>query len=351
MAKGGGTQAHYDELVRSIKARKFAPVYYLYGEEEYFTDRLAVLLEEHVLAGAEPSFNLDLLYGPDVNMAALAGLAKSFPVMASHRLVLVREANKINKTEREKLGDFLVHYLEKPPPSTVLVFVQKDKSGPDKRTKLGKTLAAKAELFESKPLYDNQVPAWVTAYVHERGYSIDPDALQIVVASLGTDLKLIASELGKIEIQLQTTGRKNIDKNLVYEFIQVDKEFNVFELQNRIGARQVYAAHLTLDHMLRNAKANPPVVILGQLSGFFTKLGILKSEKAETDARVAQVLGIHEFIAKNYVLALRNYSYGAILAALKFLQEADFALKGINNSRMDETHVMKTLLYNLLQRA
>ncbi len=350
MAKAAGTQAQFEVLQSKIKKQQFDAVYYLYGEEEYFIDKLAENLEQEVLAGSDPSFNLDTLYGPETSSGQIIGLVRSYPLFAPYRLIVVKEAQKLRKDEREKLGDFLTNYLERPNPQSVLVLVNKEKSGPDKRTKLGKTLASKACLFESKPLYENQVPKWLTDYLTALGLSIEPAAVQVIVASLGTDLKLIENELSKVRIQLESTGNKHIDRSQVFDLINIDKEFNVFELLNHIGEQNVLSAHVTLDYMLRNGKGNHPVVILGQLLGYFVKLGICKSERAENEKDIASILGIHEFIAKGYALALRNYTLDAILHSVAALAKADLALKGASGGRMDDAHKLKMLLYDIMQR-
>ncbi len=337
----------YDQLRTAIRKGQFAPVYALYGDESYFIDQLVTLIEQKVLAGSDPSFNLDVLYGPETSANAILNAARSFPTFANHRLVIVREAQKLKKDDQERL----VPYLEKPPASTVLLLTFSDRKLPDARLKFGKTLKANATTYEAKPLYDNQVPAWIDAYLDEHGCTIAPDAAPIVVGALGTNLRLIANELHKIILNLNANpaAPRQITRELVYEYVAIDKDFNVFELLNQIGARQVARAHLTLDQMLRNPKENPAIVVLGQLGTYFSKLAALKQQRIEGEAAVAQALGLHPFVARNYVTALRHFSYPQLTQALHAVVEADHALKGITPTRMPEQHILKTLLYRLLQ--
>ena len=55
----------YEQIVRDLKARKYAPVYFLMGEEDYYIDRISEIIEESVLAEEEKDFNLSILYGLD----------------------------------------------------------------------------------------------------------------------------------------------------------------------------------------------------------------------------------------------------------------------------------------------
>lgn len=336
----------FAKLIGDIQKGNFQPVYYLYGEEGYYLDQLEAALEKHVLAGAEPSFNLEIFYGPECQAGQLIASARSFPVMATRRLVLVREAHRLKK---EAL-DALAVYLDNPVPSTVLAFVHREKKAPDARTAFGKKLKAQTTVFEAKALYDNQVPAAVESILQARGITIEPKALHLLVANLGTRLGRIVTEIDKLVLQLPSSGPKTITSALVHEFVGIDREFNVFELVNHIGARRVAQAHTTLHYLTQNLRANPAVLIIGQLYTYFSKLALLKQGKITSDKGIASALGIPPFFAKDYALALGNFSQEQLQRSLKHIASADQALKGITPTRMDEVHILKTLLFNLLQR-
>jgi DNA polymerase-3 subunit delta len=335
------------QLISSVRKRQFAPVYLLYGEESFFIEQAQRALEEHVLAGADASFNLDILYGPETSANQILNAARSFPTFAERRLVLVREAQRLKKDDQEKL----VPYLDKAPPSTVLVLVHNDRKLPDQRLKFGKALKAHATLYEAKPLYENQVATWINEYAQEHQATVAPDAAHVLVAALGTNLRLIANELDKILLNLKAAEVKpaHVTRELVYEYVAIDRDYNVFELLNQIGARDIGKAHLTLDQMLKNPKENPSVVILGQLGTYFSKLAALKQQRIESEAGVAQALGLHPFVAKGYVAALRQFSYSQLTQAMHEVVQTDLALKGITTTRMPEGHLLKSLLYRVLQ--
>ncbi len=50
------TALTYENIVKDIKARNFSPVYVLMGEESYYIDVIANLLEENVLQQQERDF-------------------------------------------------------------------------------------------------------------------------------------------------------------------------------------------------------------------------------------------------------------------------------------------------------
>lgn len=338
----------YDELQREIGKGQLVPVYLLYGEEGYFIDKITAQLELAALAGAEPSFNLDVVYGSETSGAALVAAARSFPVMAARRLVLVKEANKLKKDDTEKLAS----YLEQPNPQTVLVLQHRSKDTPDKRTRYGKLISAAKGIavMESKPLRDYKMAPWIEGEIKRRNATADADAVAILVQHLGTNLLRIEQELDKLMLGLADTPKRHIDKRLVYDSVNIDREFNVFELRDLIGERKVAQAHHTLEQLLKNTKGGGQAIpVVASISKYLTDLGVLHYNKVSNEANIATTLGINPFFAKKYVGALRNYSYRQVLNGLQAAHEADLALKGISGTGTDDMHVLKTLLWRVMQ--
>lgn len=333
----------FESLKKEIESGKFAPMYYLAGTEPYFVDKLTKLLEDKALTPAEASFNKAVFYGSDATAGKLLGELRSFPMMAPRRLVVLKEAQKMGKTEWEKLQP----YLEKPVDSTVFVIAFKDK-GMDGRSKAYKAIEKNSKVFVSKALYENQIPDWIQRHVDSRGYTLQPDALRVLSTYLGTNLALIESELEKIFIVLQGDKSKDVTTKVVYDMINIDKDFNVFELMNSLGARDHAKSHFIINQMMRNVKENPPVLILSQVYQFYAKLLKLQALKLTNDFEVAKALGIHNFVAKQYVSALRKYNGRELYRNLTYALEADLYLKGVYTTHMSDEHVMKTLIFKLL---
>ena len=80
----------YDDILRDLKAQKVAPIYYLMGEEDYYIDKLSDAIVDAVLTEDEKDFNLDIVYGAEVDIDKVIELAHAYPMMAEKRVVLVR---------------------------------------------------------------------------------------------------------------------------------------------------------------------------------------------------------------------------------------------------------------------
>lgn len=109
----------YEEIVRNLKNRIYAPVYFLMGEEDYYIDRIADYIIDTVLSETEKEFNLTVTYGADTDVANVINAAKRYPMMSEYQVVVVKEAQSLKRIEE------LAFYLQKPQKSTILVVCYK----------------------------------------------------------------------------------------------------------------------------------------------------------------------------------------------------------------------------------
>ena len=171
----------YEQLIGDLKNKSYKPVYFLWGDEAYYIDLVTSYITQNVLSEAEQSFNQSILYGKDSEAAQVSDLARRFPMMSSHQVVVLKEAQ-----DMKSLGD-LQAYVEQPQPSTLLVINYKYKK-PDKRQKIFKVLEKNSVWFESKKLYDNQVPGWISAYATKKDFRIEPKAAALLSEFLGSSI-------------------------------------------------------------------------------------------------------------------------------------------------------------------
>ena len=164
--------AQVKKIWSELKAGKYAPVYFLQGEESFYIDLISNYIEAHALSEAEKGFNQVILYGKDVTMATVLTNARRFPMMAERQVVIVKEAQDILDLNKEMGPKLLLDYLTKQVPSTILVFCHKHKSL-DKRRELGKKVDQYAVMLNTKKMYDNQLPEFVYEYMNEKKIQVD----------------------------------------------------------------------------------------------------------------------------------------------------------------------------------
>ena len=210
------------QIIADIKQGKVAPIYFLMGEEPYYIDGISAFIEESILSEEEKSFNQVVLYGRDVSIDDIISNAKRYPMMAERQVVIVKEAQDLSKTIEN-----LLPYTENPQPSTVLVICYKYKKL-DARKKLSKTIQKNGVLFESKKLYENQIPDWIRRVLAGKGYTITPKAAQMLTEFLGNDLGKVNNELEKLRLILPQGSQ--ITPQVVEENIGISKDLSLIHI-------------------------------------------------------------------------------------------------------------------------
>ena len=118
---------HPNQVLTELRSGKYAPIYFLQGEEPFYIDQISDYIENNCIPEAERGFNQTVLYGKDVNMGQVITNARRFPMMAEKQLVIVKEAKDIQDIDKEESQKLLIDYLNHPVPSTILVFAYKHK--------------------------------------------------------------------------------------------------------------------------------------------------------------------------------------------------------------------------------
>ncbi|RDK87235.1 DNA polymerase III subunit delta [Marinirhabdus gelatinilytica] len=326
-------------IITDIKRGNISPIYFLMGEEPYYIDGVSNYIEETLLTEEEKGFNQMVLYGRDVTIDEIVSNAKRYPMMAERQVVIVKEAQDLSRTIEN-----LVSYAENPQPTTVLVFCYKYKKL-DARKKLAKTLKKNAVLFESKKMYDDKLPGWIIQVLKGRGYSITPKAAQMLSEFLGNDLSKINNELEKLQLIIKP--EQQITPQLVEQNIGISKDFNNFELQNAIGAKNIKKAFAIVQYFAQNPKNHPLVMTVALLYSFFSKL--LKYHALSNKAEASKVLGVNPYFIKDYQTAARNYSMKEVSAIIASIREVDLKSKGVGAANLTPADLFKELLTSIFK--
>jgi DNA polymerase-3 subunit delta len=332
--------ATYEEIISDLKKRIFKPVYFLAGEEPYYIDLITDFIEENLLPESEKSFNQIVLYGEDTTVPAIIDAARRFPMMASHQVVIIKEAQSLRKIED------LVYYVDKPQPSTILVINYKYKVI-DKRTKLYKALESHAVYFESPRLRDYQVPAWIERYLMTQGIKTDPDASAMLTEYLGTDLHKIANELQKLLITLPP-GKPVITTTLIEKNIGISKDYNNFELQKAVGEKNILKANMIVHHFANNPKDNPITLSIASLFSYFSKLLTYHYLPDKSRNNAAATLKINPYFVKDYEVSASKYNVAKTVQIISLLRTYDMKSKGYGDLSSEPGDLLKELVFKIL---
>ena len=338
--------ATYESIMRDLKARQFAPVYYLMGNEAYYIDKISDWIAENVLQPEERDFNQTVLFGSDVTMAQVVDVAKRYPMMAERQVIIVKEAQNIRNTEA------LDAYLQKPMPSTVLVFCHKN-GALDKRKKLAGLIDKAGVLFESAKLRDRDLPHFIENYLKAKNVSIDTKSTQIIADSIGADLSRLASELDKIIISLPENDRR-VTPQVVEDQIGVSKDFNGFELRDAVVNRNVFKANQIIDYFDKNPKAGSIYAFLPLLFNYFQNLMVAYYAPQKTEAGIAQFLDIKgapgqiRYRVEPYLKGMRVFNGVKCMNIIGGLRATDAKSKGVGNGGASDSDLLRELVYYIL---
>lgn len=334
--------ATYEGIMRDIKERKFAPVYYLMGDEPYYIDKITDYIADTVLRPEERDFNQTVMFGSDVTAAQIADAAKRYPMMSDYQVLIVKEAQNIRNTEA------LDFYLKSPLASTILVMCHKN-GVLDRRKKLASIVEKVGVLFESKKMRERDLPSFIEKYLRAKGVGIDPKSQQLIADAVGADLSRLVGELDKLLIALPEND-KRVTPQVVEEQIGVSKDFNAFELRDAIVNRNVFKANQIVKYFNENPKAGSIYSFIPMLFNYFQNLMIAYycPQRNSPDA-VAKWLELrNSWAAKDYMTGMRNYTGRKVMQIVAKIREADAKSKGIDNPNTPSGELMRELIFFIL---
>lgn len=330
----------FDKILTDLKQKKYVPIYLLMGEEPYFIDQISDYIANNVLSEAEKTFNQLVMYGKDIDAVAIIDASRRFPMMASHQVIIVKEAQNIKNI------DDLIHYTDKPLKSTILVINYKYKTL-DKRKKLYNSIDKNGVILSSDKLYEDKIPGWITKYLAQKGTAISPEAAALITEFLGNDLGKIVNELDKLSISLDNKNLK-ITPDIVEKNIGISKEYNNFELNKALVAKNVLKSNQIIQYFARNPKDNPLVVTVSSLFGFFTKVFTYHFLKDKSRGAVASALKINPYFVAEYEVAAKRFTPAKLVEIIAALRECDVKSKGVGNSSTNDEDLLKELIFKIL---
>jgi len=328
----------YKQIIKDIQAKELKPIYLLHGQEGYFIDLIVKALE-NVLTPDEKAFNQTITYGKETEITELINMCKRFPMMAPYQVIIVKEAQYLKKIEELK------HYAQNPVPTTILVISHKEKFV-DKRKAFVKSIAKTGLIFESKQLYENQIPSLITKLVEEKGKKIDLKSSYLLVEFIGNDLNKLFNEIDKLLITLpeseSTITPEHIEKNIGYS-----KDYNVFELQKAIGKKEVLKANRIINYFISNPKHSINEVIPA-LFRYFQNVFKLHYLKDKSKQSIASTIGVNPYFVSEYITVAQNYNIRKTVQVIEILRDYDLKSKGIGFSGTQSDLLLKELVFKIL---
>ncbi len=328
----------YDQIISDLDNKIYRPIYLLMGEEPFYIDKISDYIAKNVLTDTEREFNQTVVYGKDAEARLIDNMAKRYPMMANHQVMIVKEAQDIKNI------DDLQHYAEKPLKSTILVLCYKYKKI-DKKKKLYKAIEKNGVAFDSKKLYDNQIPDWIAGQLRQRAFSITPEASAMLSEFLGNDLNKISNEINKLCIVLKPGSKitaLEIEKN-----IGVSKDYNIFELQKALGDKDILKVNKIINYFAENQKEHNIIMVITSLFGYFSKLLTVYFIQDKSQGNLASILQVNPYFVKDYLIAIKKYPAKKLVEIISLLREYDMKSKGVDSSA-EPGELLRELMFKIM---
>ena len=332
--------ASLEQILSDINNRKFFPIYLLMGPEPYFIDQISDLIQTSVLTEDQKAFNLNIVYGKDLDGTQVDNIARRFPMGADYNVVIVKEAQMLQKI------DNLQYYAQGPLKSTILVLCYKY-DDLDKRKKLFKAIENNGVILATKKIYEDKIPAWIESNLKKRGYHIEPGAAMILTECLGNDLARVTGEIEKLLITLPDS-QATITSAHIEENVGISKDFNSFELVKALARKNILKANRIINYLADNQKNVPISLTISSLFYFFGKLLAYHFLQDKKTRSVATALGVNAYFVPDYEQASRRYPRKKVTEIISLLREYDLKSKGFGDVTTEEGDLMKELIFKIL---
>ncbi|MEA3466579.1 MAG: DNA polymerase III subunit delta [Thermodesulfobacteriota bacterium] len=301
-----------------MKENKLPAMIFLYGEEAFLLDECLNVLIDSVVDETARDFNLLIMSAKDVDPTALMDTARTLPVFANRRLIIVKQAQHLLAAQL----DILSGYISDPVDECCLVFCA---NKIDNRKKFFKQFKKKGELVEFKPLYPNKIPAFVRERARRMNKQFSEDGLALFCKRVGTSLSEIVTELNKL---CSYCGEGNLidvaDVAAVVSHARID---SVFDLTDAIGAQDLPRTVVLLERL--QAEGQAPLMILAMITRHFRQLWKASAmlEQNASQQQIARTVHINPYFVGSLISQAKKFNRKQYPQAFELFIKLDLALK------------------------
>ncbi|MCP4003288.1 MAG: DNA polymerase III subunit delta [bacterium] len=298
------------------------PVVLVTGDSNTLRDAAIAELREQVIGEGPRDFNEDRfdLAGPKVDPGSVISVARTHPVMAPGRLLIVRGLGA--KKAAKFIEQALIPYLEDPVGTTCLI-LEAEKL--DKRLKWVKRVAKLGKLLDcAGPKRPAEAKQFVERRLKTLGKKPGQGTASALVELVGPDLDRLHMEIEKLVLYLGDRQEAGADD--VAEVTGHLRPTALYELTDAIGRRKLAEALKILRQLTEHGEA--PLAILGALANHFRRL-LRARECRPLEAREVEArLSVHPYAARMLVEQARGFDLRRLRVCLEAVRRTDEALKG-----------------------
>ena len=307
------------ELKRHLKSGLFKPCYIITGEDagvRSFAHKLFVNL-----ITSFPELNINY-FAEKSSGEEVADTCQSLPFMSDVRLVMVSDfSGDISRIEE---------YLEKPSPSTILVFENETMPNSFKR------IAQASEIIDCGRQDEKFLTDYVARIAQLNGAKITLNATKLLIEYTNRYVFRINGEIQKLASEMDL-----IDEQAIREKVSPDLEVATFALTNALATRDKIKTLSVLDKMIADGYNTASAI--GMLYTHYRKLFYVAINK-DSDTLSAD-LGVKEYALKHSFAQLKYYT---VVQLKKICDIVAFADYGIKSGQIADKNALYTCVLEIL---
>jgi DNA polymerase-3 subunit delta len=328
------------QAIEQARAGKLLPFYLVTGEERLVRDEVVAELRKAALAGGLPAFNEDKFTAGEADVEAIVSAARTVPMMAKRRFVLVRGAERWDGAEASVPFERLAEYAAAPVDSTCVVVVAAKLDG---RRKLAQVARKQGFLVSCDPMDDRALPLWIVQRAAAKGAAIDREVAELLGALSGPDLSSVDDAIERLTLYVGPGAA--IDEAAVGACVARVRTADTWALVDAVGARDLGRALKILADAYDPRERGLP--LLGALAWSVRQLAryqaaLASGAPADEAARRAGVF--QPFRARELAAKARGVRGKEVERWILVLAETDIALK---SSRRPADAILEEMLTRL----
>jgi DNA polymerase III subunit delta len=330
------------QAIEQARSGRLLPVYLVAGEERLLRDEVVRELRAAALGGGVAAFNEDRFTAGESDVETIVSAARTVPMMAPKRFVLVRGAERWDTAEGTAGSPFdrLTEYAAAPVDSTCLVVVGAKIDG---RRKLAIAARKQGYLVACEPLDARSLSAWIVERFASKGHAVDRELAELLSALAGPDLSSVDDAIERLSLYVGVGAA--VDEDAIGACVARVRTADTWALVDAVGARDLGAALRTLADAYDPRERGLP--LLGALAWSIRQLAryqaaVESGASGDEAARRAGVFQPHR--ARELATKARAVKPREVERWLLVLAESDLALK---SSRRNADSILEEMLTRL----
>jgi len=318
-----------EQAIREAQEQKLRPVYLLMGEERHLEGKVVQALKAAATAGGIPGLNEDQVQAQETDVETALAAARTLPMMAKRRFVLVRGLEHWEPREgndgKDKLSplDRLLEYAQNPSPSTTLVLLG---GNLDKRRKLVTSARKDGWLVNCEALSRADLPGFIERTARERGNPLEAGVADLIAELAGPELGPVTDALERC--CLYAGVGVAVSEDVVAECVVRLRAKTVWELVTAVSQRDPGAALSALDEVYDPQDRGLRLVgLLAWSTRQMLRFESALSEGASPNDAAVRA-GAPPFKARELAEQVKRIARADLERWLETLAELDYALKG-----------------------